>query len=173
MGAFVETDVQEAGQKVPGSFDVVYTSIGTVTWFRDLDAWAHSIAMLLRPGGTFYIRDGHPALYSLDDERTDGALVVRYRGLADGTSEAWDDEDTYASDDKLTNVRTYDWPHPLSEIITALIDAGLTITSMQEGTHLPWEALPQMELAASGRHYVLPEQQRLLVPLTYTITARR
>ncbi|GAA4897367.1 class I SAM-dependent methyltransferase [Tessaracoccus lubricantis] len=172
-GTFIETDVQHAGDNVPGRFDVVYTSIGTVTWFRDLDAWARSIATLLRPGGTFYIRDGHPAMFALDDERTDGELVVRYRALADGTSEAWDDEDTYASDDKLTNVRTYDWPHPISEIITALIGAGLTITGMAEGIHLPWEALPQMVLRSDGGAYELPEHQRLLVPLTYTITAQR
>ncbi|MBB1482256.1 class I SAM-dependent methyltransferase [Tessaracoccus sp. MC1865] len=172
-GTFIETDVQHAGDNVPGSFDVIYTSIGTVTWFRDLDAWAAGIAKLLRPGGTFYIRDGHPVMFSLDDERTDGELVVRYRGMADGTSEVWDDEDTYGSDDKLTNVRTYDWPHSLSEIVSALIGAGLTITGMDEGRTLPWDALPQMTLTADGGSYELPEHQRFLVPLTYTITARR
>ncbi|MHA7862637.1 class I SAM-dependent methyltransferase [Tessaracoccus sp. Y36] len=172
-GTFVETDVQHAGDNVPGSFDVIYTSIGTVTWFRDLDAWAAGIAKLLRPGGTFYIRDGHPVMFSLDDERTDGELVVRYRGMADGTSEVWDDEETYGSDDKLTNVRTYDWPHSLSEIVSALIGAGLTITGMDEGQTLPWDALPQMTLTADGGSYELPEHQRFLVPLTYTITARR
>lgn len=170
-GTFVETDVQHAAENVPGSFDVVYTSIGTVTWFRDLDAWARGIARLLRPGGTFYLRDGHPALFSLDDERTDGQLVVRYRAMADGTAEVWEEEHTYTGDETMTNVRTYDWPHSISEIVTALLGAGLTLTGLKEGQHIPWQALPHMEYVAD--RYVLPEHQRQLLPLTYTITARR
>ena len=170
-GTFIETDVQHAADHVPGNFDVVYTSIGTVTWFRDLEAWARGIARLLRPGGTFYLRDGHPVLYSLDDQRTDGELVVRYRAMADGTAEVWEEEHTYTGDETMSNVRTYDWPHSISEIVTALLGAGLTLTGMDEGQHIPWLALPHME--SVDDRYVLPDHQRLLLPLTYTITARR
>src|SRR5690606_4282279 len=52
---FVEADVQHAADAVDDTFDVVYTSIGTVTWLPDLGAWARSISRLLRPGGTFFI----------------------------------------------------------------------------------------------------------------------
>jgi 2-polyprenyl-3-methyl-5-hydroxy-6-metoxy-1,4-benzoquinol methylase len=48
---WVETDVLEARAAVDGDFDVVYTSIGTITWLPDLDRWAAQVAGLLRAGG--------------------------------------------------------------------------------------------------------------------------
>ncbi|MDQ4501193.1 class I SAM-dependent methyltransferase [Sinomonas sp. ASV322] len=62
---WVESDVLDARAAVTGDFDLVYTSIGTIVWLPDLDRWARQIVQLLRPGGTFLIRDGHPALYAL------------------------------------------------------------------------------------------------------------
>ncbi|WP_410602731.1 class I SAM-dependent methyltransferase, partial [Bacillus sp. SIMBA_008] len=44
---WVETDVLDARNVVEGHFDVVYTSIGTITWLADLDRWAKQIAALL------------------------------------------------------------------------------------------------------------------------------
>lgn len=64
----METDVLDARAAVEGDFDVVYTSIGTITWLDDLDRWAAQIVALRRPGGTFFIRDGHPALYAPDED---------------------------------------------------------------------------------------------------------
>src|SRR5690606_10805397 len=40
---WVESDVLEAASAVEGWFDVVYTSIGTITWLADLDRWAAQI----------------------------------------------------------------------------------------------------------------------------------
>ncbi|WP_426765259.1 class I SAM-dependent methyltransferase [Pseudarthrobacter sp. 1G09] len=38
--AWVEADVLQARLAVSGDFDVVYTSIGTITWLPDLAQWA-------------------------------------------------------------------------------------------------------------------------------------
>ena len=41
---------------------------------------------------------------------------------------------------------THEWNHGLGEIVTALLDAGMTITGLTEHDSVPWEALPgQME----------------------------
>ena len=61
---------------------------------------------MLRPGGIFYIRDGHPALYSVDEESE--ALTIMYRYFGDGTALQWDDEGTYAGDGRVEHSRTYD-----------------------------------------------------------------
>lgn len=173
-GTFVESDATTAADAVAGDFDVVYTSIGTITWFRDLDAWAASIARLLRPGGTFYIRDAHPHVLSVDDEREDGEYRIRYRSLPNGHPEVWDETETYTGDAAvIASSRTYDWPHSLGEIVTALLGAGLRVTGLSEGTTLPWKALPQFVETDDGTAYALPEGDRELFPLTFTITATR
>lgn len=166
---WVECDVLDAAAHVAGDFDVVYTSIGAITWLDDLDQWAAQVAALLRPGGLFYIRDGHPALYALDEE-ADG-LVTRYRYFGDGTAQAWDMTTTYAGDGTVDHARTYEWPHPLSETVNALLGAGLRLERLDEGQTLPWRFSPRMEEVPGG--WAWPERERALIPCTFTIVARR
>src|SRR5690606_19629906 len=93
QATWVESDVLEAASAVEGWFDVVYTSIGTITWLADLDRWAAQIAGLLRPGGVFYFRDAHPTLLTIDPD-ADG-LLVRDRYFANGLAQRWESEFTY------------------------------------------------------------------------------
>lgn len=166
---WVETDVLETRSAVEGEFDVVYTSIGTVTWLEDLDRWAAQIAALLRRGGTFFIRDGHPSLYALDEDAA--TLTIRYPYFGDGRAQQWDDAATYVGDGTVAHPRTFEWPHPLSEIIGALLRAGLRLIHFDEGRTLPWQFSPRM-VEVDG-DWAWPEGERNLVPCTYTIVARR
>ncbi|HEU5223228.1 MAG TPA: class I SAM-dependent methyltransferase [Candidatus Lumbricidophila sp.] len=166
---WVEADVLTARAAVRGDFDLVYTSIGTITWLNDLDQWARQVYALLRPGGTFYIRDGHPVLYSTD-ENADG-LVLRYSYFGGGQPLAWDNSTSYVGDGAIEHTRTYEWPHPLSEVLNALIRAGLQLLQIDEGTVLPWKFSPRMVEVPGG--YAWPGPERDLMPVTYTIVARR
>ncbi|SFF38074.1 class I SAM-dependent methyltransferase [Curtobacterium sp. YR515] len=167
---WVETDVLDARAAVVGDFDVVYTSIGTICWLDDLDRWAAQVAALLRPGGVFFIRDGHPALYALDED-ADG-LVTRYRYFADGSAQQWDDAGTYAGDGTVSNTRTYEWPHPLSEIVNALLGAGLRLRRLDEGRTLPWRFSPRMVDTGDGS-WEWPGEDRDRLPTTFTIVASK
>ena len=62
---------------VRASFDLVFTGIGALCWLPDVRRWAHTVADLLRPGGRLFLREGHPMLWALDEERTD-VLAVGY-----------------------------------------------------------------------------------------------
>ncbi|WP_312167552.1 class I SAM-dependent methyltransferase [Microbacterium sp.] len=166
---WVETDVLDARSAVTGDFDVVYTSIGTICWLQDLDRWAAQIVALLRPGGTFFIRDGHPALLALDENAE--LMTTRYSYFGDGRAQQWDDESTYAGDGTVAHSRTYEWPHPLSEILGALLRAGLQIIHFDEGRTLPWRFSPRMVEVPRG--YAWPHAERDLIPCTYTIVARK
>ncbi|WP_282819501.1 class I SAM-dependent methyltransferase [Curtobacterium flaccumfaciens] len=167
---WVETDVLDARAAVTGDFDVVYTSIGTICWLPDLDRWAAQVAGLLRPGGVFFIRDGHPALYALDEDADE--LVTRYRYFPDGTAQQWDDASTYAGDGTVANTRTFEWPHPLSEIVNALLGAGLRLRRLDEGRTLPWRFSSRMVETDTGS-WAWPEHDRDRMPTTYTIVATR
>ena len=166
---WVESDVLQARAAVSGDFDVVYTSIGTITWLDDLDRWASQIAGLLKPGGTFYIRDGHPLLYALDEDAEN--LTLRYSYFGDGRAQRWDDASTYVGEGTVAHARTYEWPHPLSEIFGALIRAELQILHFDEERTLPWRFSRRMVEVPGG--FAWPEAERNLAPCTYTIVARR
>lgn len=166
---WVETDVLDARSAVTGDFDLVYTGIGAINWLPDLDRWAAQVAGLLRTGGTFYIRDGHPALYAIDEDAED--LRLRHPYFGGGDAQVWDDDSTYAGDGTVAHARTYQWTHPLSAIVNSLIGAGLRILRLDEHTTLPWRFSPRMVEVPEG--FAWPESERDRVPCTYTIIARK
>ncbi|WP_297084906.1 bifunctional 2-polyprenyl-6-hydroxyphenol methylase/3-demethylubiquinol 3-O-methyltransferase UbiG [uncultured Demequina sp.] len=169
-GVWVECDVLDARAAVTGDFDVVYTSIGTITWLHDLDRWAAQVAALLRPGGLFYIRDGHPALYGLDEDAE--GLVTRYRYFADGRAQRWVETSTYVGGGTVASPDTLEYPHPLSEVVNAVIGAGLTVLRLDEGDTLPWRFSNAMVEVADGE-WAFPEPMRDRIPTTFTLIARR
>src|SRR5690606_6441865 len=126
-------------------FEVIYTGIGALCWLPDIRGWAQVVSALLAPGGTFYIYEGHPVLWSLDDERTDGTLVVGYRYFEVTDPVVFEGDETYVDGPPLEKKKTYEWNHGLGEIVTALIEAGLQIEFVHEHREVPWKALPQME----------------------------
>jgi SAM-dependent methyltransferase len=173
---WIESDVVEARAAVTArlgadaSFDLVYTSIGTIGWLRDLDAWAEQIYALLKPGGTFYIRDGHPALMAMDEEAE--GLVTAYRYFPNGLAQQWEETTSYVGTDVLASPRTYEFPHSLAETLTAVLGAGLEIIGFDEGRTLPWRFSPAMvELDDGDFAYPVPLDER--VPLTFTLVARK
>ena len=167
---WVRTDVLEARAAVEGDFDLVYTSIGTICWLDDLDRWAAQIAALLRPGGTFYIRDAHPVLLTLDPDASE--LVQRQRYFPNGLAQQWHGEYTYTGDTKLIATRTYEWPHPISEVVNALLGAGLQLLRLDEDWRLPWKFSSRMVEVGEGE-WAWPPEQRELSPATFTVIARR
>jgi SAM-dependent methyltransferase len=167
--AWVEADVLAARAAVPGDFDVVYTSVGTIVWLNDLTTWARQVAALLRPGGVFYIRDGHPALLALDEKAS--TPVVGYRYFANGQAQTWDDGSTYAGDGTTAHTRSYEWPHSLAEIIGSLLTAGLVLERFDEGKSLPW-CFSELTAPVNGSWEFGPEW-RDKIPCTFTIAARK
>lgn len=166
---WVQSDALEARSALTGDFDVVFTGIGALIWLNDLDRWAAQVAGLLRPGGVFYIRDGHPMLYTMAEDAL--PLTVHNRYFANGTAQTWDDETSYHPGVRTKHKRTYEWPHAMSEIIGSLLRAGLRLELFEEGRVLPWRWAPFMEESPEG--YVMPAELRDRVPLTYTLVARR
>lgn len=166
---WVESDALDARAAVEGHFDLVYTSIGAICWLEDLERWAAQVSALLRPGGIFYIRDGHPMLLTIDEDAP--TMLVRYRYFGDGRALMWNDAATYAGDGQVEHPRTYEWPHPLSEVVNSLVGAGLELLRLDEDTMLPWQFSPRMVEVEGG--WAWPGEERLLVPCTFTIVARK
>jgi SAM-dependent methyltransferase len=171
---FVQADVYAPAEVLEaGSFDLVYVSIGALTWLPDVRRWAAVVAALLRPGGRLFIRDGHPVLWSLEDGRADDLLVIRYPYFETPEPVVSDYDGTYVTTDAvIEHGVTHSWNHGIGDIVTALLDAGLTITGLAEHRSVPFEALPgQMVPAGDGEWRLAHDTAR--VPCTFTIQAVR
>ena len=169
--AFVQSDVYAAADVLePGSFDLAYTGIGALCWLPSVRRWARVVASLLRPGGRLFIRDGHPMLFTLEEPRDDGLLSVRYPYFEQAEAQVFDYAGTYVDSDAVFehNV-THEWNHGIGEIVTALLDAGMTLTGLAEHDSVPWNALPGMMTEAGGEWRLTEGPSR--VACSFTIQA--
>ena len=74
---YVHARVDEALNVLPReSFDLIFTGIGALCWLPDITVWADVVTGLLAPGGRLFLREGHPMLWAIDEQREDGLLVV-------------------------------------------------------------------------------------------------
>ena len=166
---FIEANVYELRHMLPEpeSFDVVYTTWGTIGWLPDVKEWAKLIAWYLKPGGQLYFADGHPTAWIFDD----GAGELPEYTTPYGTEDVLvtDDGLTYADGDASTeNTRSFEWMHPLSSIVTALLDAGLRLDFLHEHFEVPYRMFAGLELGAD-RMYRWPDQKWL--PLAVSLSA--
>lgn len=168
---FIETEFYDSPQHISKQFDIVYTSVGAICWLPDIEQWGEIVASFVKPGGSFYIRDTHPMLLTLDDNRTDQEMVVTYDYFFTPEPQMFSEDQSYLGSAKLEHVETYVWCHTIADVINALIGAGLRVERVEELQHLDWEFLSFMEKRNDA--YVLPESHRNKMPLQFSIRATK
>ncbi|MDF2232476.1 class I SAM-dependent methyltransferase [Albimonas sp. CAU 1670] len=155
-----------------GRFDMVFVTWGTICWLPDVFAWGAQVAALLKPGGRLFFRDGHPAAQALDP--VDGRLVPCFDWrTAREAPLRFEEETTYTGDaDALPPVADHEWIHPVSDIVMALLRAGLRLDGIEEHDFLVWDMWPGVtERGEDGLWRLPPGQVR--VPLSLTVRASR
>ncbi|MDP6821855.1 MAG: class I SAM-dependent methyltransferase [Dehalococcoidia bacterium] len=147
-GRFVESELYDAPEALDANFDVVYTGLGALCWLPDIRGWVQIVGHFLKPGGVFYILEGHPIMWALDDDTPEEPMHIRWPYFETDqpqNPEGWDDDETYSgTGEKMQNTRSYNWGHGLGEIVTALIDVGLKIEFLHEHKTCAWRAYPWM-----------------------------
>jgi SAM-dependent methyltransferase len=166
---FVCSDIYDLPNNLDGQFDIVFTSIGVLCWLKDLDAWASVISHYLKPGGFFYIMDGHPLLYTFDDEGTWRFILPYFHNAA---PYVWDGENAdYMDPSYKTNAPTYEWQWSVSDIINAVIKAGLRLEFFNEYEALTDPVYPEMKPRADGL-FTFPNMP-VPLPIVFTLKARK
>ena len=128
-------------QHVPlrdGIADVVYTGKGALMWLADLAAWAAEVRRLLQPGGSAVVVEAHPAapLWTRDADRPRLDDSVDYfGGRRKNTSFP---ASAIARFGEETTPAAIEQQWPLSGILMALLDAGLTLRHIGEHAEPFW-----------------------------------
>jgi SAM-dependent methyltransferase len=168
---FVQGAVDEAPRLTPGPFDLVFTTWGTICWLPDITVWARVIASVLAPGGELYFADAHPSFLTLEEHAGKLAPMYDFQTPRDRPLE-FTNATTYTGDPTImTHQSSREWIHSLSAILTALIDAGLTIAMFHEHEVLPWQGVPSL-VPASDRLWRLPDGSPRM-PLSFSLRAKK
>jgi SAM-dependent methyltransferase len=161
--------------------DVAFCSYGAICWLSDIGAWARGIAAALKPGGRFATIDFHPVAMAFD-ERWNHA----YPYFREGRPETWEvgvgdyvamAGEALAPSGYLEGVKDFKNPHRshefqwgIGEIVTALLDAGLTLAALREFPYSNAAVLFERMRETPGKRMIPPEDIPAL-PLMFGIAA--
>lgn len=157
-------DVLETPTELNSTADLVYTGRGALCWIMDINAWAHVVARLLKPGGRLYLFEGHPIseLWTLEDVRYEpDPDYGDYFNENPIISSGW--PSTYIGDlgkPEEQHATKYERCWRMDQIINAVLDSGLRLDRLKEHPELYWDRFPKMA----------PEMIRRL-PQTFSLLA--
>jgi SAM-dependent methyltransferase len=183
---FVRADIfdwfSEAAEK-PKSYDIAFCSYGAFVWLSNINLWARGVEAILKPGGRLVVVDFHPLIGIFDE---DWQIMESY--FSDNNPVTWDpgvgdyvgESGGFLSPSGyLVGIENFTNPNPshefqwsISDILTAVIDAGLIIKTFKEypysnGANL----LPDMKRAQKNRY--LPPEGLPEMPLMFGLLAER
>jgi SAM-dependent methyltransferase len=145
---FVCSNIYDLPQNLEGEFDVVFTSYGVLPWLPDLAEWGKVINHFLAPGGYFYIVEQHPVGALFSDR--DGEPVASESYFNTGPNKVTSDGSYADRNAILQNKTSFEWQHPLSDIVNALTSNGLRVEFLPEFPFCMFPWLPSMVKGDDG-----------------------
>jgi SAM-dependent methyltransferase len=167
--SFISSDIYDLPKVLNKKFDIVFTSRGVLCWLPDLNKWAEVISHFLKPGGIFYIVEGHPSMMVFDDSKDATELKVRYSYFHKPEPDRWEPDGSYADRNAKVTTPSYEWTHSMGDIINALISSGLRIEFVHEFTLCSWRRFPFMEQDEAGWWRIKGDK----IPLTFSLKATK
>jgi len=154
---FIESDIYDLPSILSEEFDIVFTSYGVLCWLPDLGAWASVVSRMLVKGGSFLLVEDHP-MASIIDEVAQAPIRCALPYFSDGGPAKFEVEGTYTDRRaKVENSTSFEWTHPLSEIIDSLVEAGLRIEHVHEFPFSFFQRHESMRMRPDGTWH-LPDE---------------
>jgi SAM-dependent methyltransferase len=161
---FICCNVYDLQDHLKEKFDIVFTSYGVIGWLPDLETWATLIASYLKPGGIFYMAEFHPVVWMFDDDFTHIKYSYENREVI-----VVENEGTYTDRAADIKGKEYSWNHSLSEVINALVKAGLTISFLNEYMYSPYPCFRNVVEFEKGKWHIRGLEAK--IPMVYSIKA--
>jgi SAM-dependent methyltransferase len=163
---FIQCPVYDLPGVLDDKFDIVFTSYGVLCWLHDLGKWARVISNFLKENGIFYIVEFHPMRGMFDD---DGNITEPYFHTAEPLK--YEGSGTYAEPNAECKHVSYEWVHSLSDIVNALIEAGLRLEFLHEFPFSTSGDCPFLVQADDGLWY--HKNKDIKIPLMFSIKAKK
>jgi SAM-dependent methyltransferase len=172
--SFERNDVTEWLEKYRGErFDVLFASYGWLSWLGDLPGWARGVASVLKPGGRLVLIEFHPLVWSFGEGGAltgdayfadePGGVCNEPGGVSDyvassGTGLIPEGMQWAAGEVDFQNTEpTVEFQHTVGDLISALANAGLLVSSMREYPYSNGCQLFGGMKPMPGRRFSMPE----------------
>ncbi|MBU0984753.1 MAG: class I SAM-dependent methyltransferase [candidate division Zixibacteria bacterium] len=157
---FHRHDIYDIPATYDGQFDLTMITVGALGWMPRIDDFFGTVVRLLKPGGWLAIYEMHPLLdmFDEDDPMIPPQLKESYFREKPFVDVSGLD---YYGHSQYKSAPMYWFHHKLCDIIQGCLDHGLSIKHFREYEH---------DISAVFANF---ERQRISLPLSYTLTARR
>ena len=163
---FICCNVYDLPRHLNETFDIVFTTYGTIGWLPDLKPWASLINQYLNPRGQFIFAEFHPAVWMFDNDFS----YVQYSYFnREPIIEL--EQGTYGDKQAPIRLESVGWNHSIDEVLQNLIDAGLNIRTFREYDYSPYNCLEKMLEIAPGKWQIKGMAGKL--PLVYSLKATK
>ena len=163
---FIRSRIYDLPQVLKGKFNIVFTSYGVLCWLPDLKEWGRVISHFLEENGTFYIVEFHPTRSMFDD---DGNITEPYFHAEEPLK--YEGSGSYAEPKADFQHVSYEWVHSLSDVVNALVEAGLRIEFLHEFPFSTSGDCPFLVQANDGLWY--HKNKDVKIPLMFSIKATK
>lgn len=176
-GRFIEAEVVSWMASTDERFELAFSSYGVIGWNADAAAWLRGVQRILKPGGRFVYVEFHPLIWSLGKDLALSGDDYFKRGpyiepVNDYVAEAGEALGAKGAVSGKNDVPAYGYQYTLGELVSFVIEAGLTLESLTEYPYSNgFRPFPAM-VEAPGKRWVLPEGKGR-VPLMFSLSARK
>lgn len=168
---FIQANIYDLPDMLDEEFDIVFTSHGVLIWLPDIAGWGKVVARFVKPGGRFFILEGHPLAWTFNQSNPD-RFEFELGYFSQGQTYTFSEQGTYADMEAvLENVTSHEWHHRFDQTLNALIDAGLRIQHVGEYPYAAWQMLPFQEQDERGWWRIPANKPQ--VPLMFSIKATK
>lgn len=158
---FIHCDVYKILSHIEKEFDILYTSYGVLSWLKDLDEYARIVYHSLKTGGIYYLVEIHPFfnIFDIEDESIKRPYFLSQSSI--------DVVGSYIESEKSFANPQICFSYTLSNIINALIKAGLKIVSFNEFDYSTYKF--HNKLIKNGNKYIFKNHSN--IPLIFSLKA--
>lgn len=163
---FICCDIYDLPNHVDETFDIVFTSYGTIGWLPDINKWADIVSRYLKPKGKFIFVEFHPVVWMFDDDFN----KIKYRYFnAEAIIE--NEDGTYAEKEAAISQDYVMWNHGIGEVVNRLIRKGLEIKALEEYDYSPYDCFNKTVKIAPKKYRIKHLGDK--IPMVYSIMATK
>lgn len=158
---FICSDIYKIPTNIKEKFDILFTSYGVLSWLDNLNAYASIIYNSLKEGGVYYLVEIHPffSIFDIEDQITKRPYISNQPIKSVVKS--------YISTEKSNEKLQVCFAYTLSDIINALLKAGLKITSFNEFDYSTYKF--HHKLTRNDKGFVFKNHSN--IPLIFSLKA--
>lgn len=161
---FICCNIYDLPNHLDQTFDIVFTSYGTIGWLEDIDLWGQLVQRYLKPTGYFVFAEFHPFIWTFDNDMQ--ALTYDY---FKGAPIVETSEGSYADTNKEHVYESINWNYSLSEVFNSLKSAGMQLTDFQKYDYSPYNCFSNL-IEISTQKYRF-KHIPIRIPMVYALRA--